>query len=228
MDCSVIIPAAGTGQRLGSKIPKQYIELNDVPIIIHTLKIFDRIPEVSSIVIAINPEWRDFLEQRIFRYQIGKISAIVDGGFKRQDSIWNALTNSNARHSDIVLIHDAVRPLTSTQLVRNIIEASEEYGAVVPAIKPKDTIKEINSKGGVKQTFDRNKLCSVQTPQGFWKDILIKSYEKAMDSEIEFTDDASLVELAGYQVQVIDGEETNIKITSPLDLKIAETILNTK
>ena len=226
MECSVIIAAAGLGARFGSKTPKQFIELMGVPLIIRSLRIFDRTPEVKSIIVVANSEWRDYLENNIFRYNISKVKAIPDGGAVRQDSIWNALSVESTKSSDIILIHDAVRPLTSIELVQKVIAAAEEYGAVIPALKPKDTIKITNGKSAVIQTLNRNNLCIVQTPQGFWREILVNGYEKAKINNYYATDDAQLVEAAGYRVQIIEGEETNIKITTPLDMKFAELILN--
>jgi 2-C-methyl-D-erythritol 4-phosphate cytidylyltransferase len=219
MKCVTIIPAAGIGTRFGGNVPKQFSEYDSIPILIHTLKLFERINEVSSVIVAITPSWEDYAKDMIAIHGIQKIYKIIEGGKERQDSVLNALNSFSPEEFDVVIIHDAVRPFASSELVRNIIHDANEYGAVIPALKPKETIKQIDGNGMVIKTMNRDILCAAQTPQGFKTDIILSSYRKAYNDKFYGTDDAVLVEHAGYPVKVIDGEETNIKITTQFDIQ---------
>lgn len=219
MKCVAIIPAAGIGTRFGGSMPKQFSEYESIPILIHTLKLFERINEVSSVIVAITPSWEEYTNEMVIVHGLKKVNKIIAGGLERQDSVSNALNTIEPNKYDIVLIHDAVRPFVSPELVKKIIITTKEYGAVVPALKPKETIKQIDENGMVIKTLDRNVLCAVQTPQGFKFDIINSAYKKAFENNYYGTDDAALVEYAGYLVKVIDGEETNIKITTQFDIQ---------
>ncbi|MCL5991497.1 MAG: 2-C-methyl-D-erythritol 4-phosphate cytidylyltransferase [Bacteroidetes bacterium] len=219
MKCAAIIPAAGIGTRFGGSMPKQFSEYESIPILIHTLKLFERINEVTSVIVAITPSWEDYTNEMISIHGLNKVNKIIAGGMERQDSVFNALITLGTNVYDIILIHDAVRPFVSPELVRKIILLSNEFGAVIPALKPKETIKQIDENGMVQKTLDRSVLCAVQTPQGFKKGIIFSAYKKAMEENFYATDDAALVEFAGFPVKVIDGEETNIKITTQFDIQ---------
>ena len=222
----VIIPAGGTGKRFESNIPKQFIDLGGVPILIRTLLIFENIPEIDLIIISMSKEWIGLTMELISQYKLKKIGNIVEGGFERQDSVYNALETKEAIHSEIILIHDAVRPFADSGLVRRIISAAYEFGAAVPALHPKETIKQIGVNNLVKMTIDRSKLICIQTPQGFRTDIIINSYQKANKEQYYSTDDAALVEAAGYPVKFIQGDEANIKITTKFDMLYAGVLLD--
>lgn len=228
MKCSVIIPAGGAGKRFGSNVPKQFVELSGVPIIIHTLNVFKEIEEIDSIIVAVHSEWYTYTKEMTEKFKVEKIAEIVIGGKTRQDSVSNALHSKHLSDTDIILVHDAVRPFASANLVKKIIDTTDEFGAAIPATAPRETIKERSANGIVIKTLERTKLCSVQTPQGFWQDIIQTAYTKANAAGYIATDDASLVEFLGYKVKVIDGEDNNFKITTPLDLNIAELLLNEK
>jgi 2-C-methyl-D-erythritol 4-phosphate cytidylyltransferase len=187
--------------------------------LIHTLKLFERIDEVSNVIVAITPSWEDYARDMISLHGLQKISRILQGGKERQDSVQNALHTFAPDEFDTVIIHDAVRPFASHELVRKIIVKAGEFGAVIPALNPKETIKQIDENGMVVKTLDRSILCAVQTPQGFQTNIILTAYKKAFDNNYYATDDAALVEYAGYPVKVIDGEETNIKITTRFDIQ---------
>jgi 2-C-methyl-D-erythritol 4-phosphate cytidylyltransferase len=228
MKTTAIIPAGGIGKRFGSDMPKQFTELNGLPIIIHTLKIFENTPSVTNIVIPVHNKWASMTKDLIIKNGIKKVKEIVIGGKERQDSVYNALHTKSVEGSDIVLVHDAVRPLTSVKLVEKIIAEAEEFGAVVPGIMPEDTIKMKTAAGGIVKTLDRKKLARIQTPQGFWQDLLITAYKKAYEANFIGTDSSALVEFIGYKVQLVGGEDRNLKITTPLDIKVAEMLLNEK
>lgn len=225
MSVTVIISAGGVGNRFGDNTPKQFLDLKGKPIIIRTIEIFENLESIDNIVIAVNAEWFSKLNELIKEYNIQKVKEVIIGGKTRQASVYNAIRTNTAKESDVILIHDAVRPLVSSELVSKMIEEVEEYGAVVPALKVKDTIKSITKGGNSVKTLERDSLFAAQTPQVFWYDIISNSFESVANSNSIVSDDSTLVELSGYKVRIIDGEETNIKITTQLDLKVAELIL---
>lgn len=225
MSVIVIIPSAGVGKRYGAEIPKQYTELAGIPVIIRTLLNFEKCDEIDAVVLSINNDWRDFLQDACKKWGITKVVEMVEGGAERQDSIFNAFKTNAFKAAEIVLVHDAVRPFSSVELLKNVIVAAHEFGAAIPAMALKETIKEIDEDNFVVKTHDRKALKSVQTPQGFKKEIFLKSYEKAARGNFIGTDDASVVEFAGNPVKIIDGEEKNIKLTTPTDKEFAEFIL---
>ncbi len=225
MKCVVIIPAGGVGKRFGSDLPKQFIEIDSVPVIIHTLRIFEEINDVEAVILSVHSEWFTYTKELIQKYNITKVAEIVIGGLERQDSVNHALRTKSVEEAEIVLVHDAVRPFVTRELVQKVIDTAEEVGAVIPAVRPNETIKEVTHKNMVVKTIDRSKLYLAQTPQGFWQDIIMNAYTQAANASFMGTDSASLVEFIGYKVTVIDGEDTNIKITNQLDLKIGEMII---
>lgn len=226
MKTSVIIPAGGIGLRFGTHVPKQFTELNSIPIIVHTIRLFDTIDDVEAIVIPVHNEWFTFTQELMKKYNCHKVKEVIIGGIERQDSVFNALHTKSIKDSDIVLVHDAVRPFASPTMIQNIIDSTEDYGAVIPGITPKETVKEKNNKGTVVKTIDRSKLSLIQTPQGFWVDIITSAYTKAASAGFKGTDEASLVEFIGFKITVVDGEDANIKITTPFDIKVAELMMN--
>lgn len=224
MKTSVIIPAAGVGTRFGGDVPKQYIEIDGEPILIKTIKLFDKIDDVEDIVIAVHTEKFTYTEELVKKYNCAKVKEIIIGGKQRQDSVFAALRSKIVQDSEITLIHDAVRPFASLNLIQRLINAAEEYGAAIPVIPINDTIKEVNHKGFVVKTLDRNKLVLVQTPQAYWTDIVTDAYKKGQQANFEGTDSASFVEFLGYKVYVVDGEYNNLKITRETDIQYAKII----
>lgn len=222
----VIIPAAGSGKRFGEQIPKQFLLLDNIPIIIHTLRVFESHPMISTIVLSVSNDWLEHTSQLIQVHGITKVKSIILGGSERQFSIENALSTDHARSSDVILVHDAVRPFTSHTLITTLINAALSTGAAIPAIPPKDTIKLVHSDQIIEQTLERSLLRSAQTPQAFQRDILVNAYAYARNNTLSVTDDASLVEAMGIPVTAILGEESNIKITTPLDFKLAEFLIH--
>jgi 2-C-methyl-D-erythritol 4-phosphate cytidylyltransferase len=224
MKCCAIIPAGGIGKRFGSDLPKQYVEIDSVPVIIHTLRIFEQIDDVEAVVLSVHNEWFTYTKELIKKFNVSKVAEIVIGGVERQDSVSHALRTKSVDSAEIVLVHDAVRPFATKGLIQRVIDAAEEAGAVIPFVTPNETVKEVTKKGMVVKTLDRSKMALIQTPQGFWQDIILNAYTQAANAGFNGTDSASLVEFIGYKVTVIDGEETNIKITNPFDLKIGNMI----
>lgn len=223
--CTVIIPAAGQGKRFGNSLPKQFHKLEGIPIIIRTLLVCDKIDFINHIIIAVDTSYKKLLKDYIKSFGIEKKITLVKGGKERQDSICNAINNPHVKNSNIILVHDAVRPFASKKLYKDIFDSTIKYGAVIPGIKPKDTIKLIDQKGFVNSTMMRHFLRCIQTPQGFKTDIFIEIYNQMLLRKMIVTDDSSLAERIGVRVKVIEGEEENIKITTATDMLLAETIL---
>jgi 2-C-methyl-D-erythritol 4-phosphate cytidylyltransferase len=226
---SVIIAAAGEGKRINSPIPKPYIEIKKYPIIIRTLKHFDKIKEVEKIIIVTHKDWVNYCSSLIKKYFYesktgNKKYYVVKGGKERQDSVNEGLKIIN---TDFVFVHDAARPFIDLSLILNLIKSSKKYDAVIPVVPSINTLKEIKS-GFVCKHLSRDSICEVQTPQLFRVDILKAAYKKAYFDKFYATDDSALVERLGIKVKVIEGIKNNIKITTPQDLLYAKLILKSK
>lgn len=222
-DISVIIPAAGTGKRLGGQ-SKIFIRLKDQPILLHIINKFTRIPGVGEIIIAVNEREMQRVERLVYRYPQVKL---VRGGKERSDSVRNALSHLDPT-SKIILIHDVARPLVRTKDVISLIKAVRQAGSAILAVPVIDTIKRVDEHGQIKETPKRSELWAAQTPQGFRRNILINAYNqiKSLRSKSFITDDASLVERLGLPVKIIRGRYTNLKITTPEDIITAKNLLN--
>ncbi|WP_408955479.1 2-C-methyl-D-erythritol 4-phosphate cytidylyltransferase [Natroniella sp. ANB-PHB2] len=223
MKASVVIPAAGQGKRMKAAKNKQFLLLDERPIIAHTVDKFNS-KQVEEIILVVREEEIDYCQKIIKKYQL-KIDKLVIGGKTRQESVYNGLQKV-ARKSETVLIHDGARPLLTMDLIQHIIkEVSRGYQAVVVGVPVKNTIKVINHEQLVINTPDRSKLVAIQTPQAFKKELICEAYTKAMQEGYIGTDSASLVERLNKPVKVIEGSYQNLKITTPEDLEFAEKIL---
>lgn len=222
---SVIIPAGGSGTRFGASLPKQFLTLCDVPILVRTLRVFEETACIEHIVIAASADFHEHIRALCKEYHITKCTEIVPGGTERQYSIRNALNTASIRGSDVVLVHDAVRPFITPTFITEIAQAALERGSAVPGLVPKDTIKEVHPDGSVSSTPERSRLRAIQTPQGFRREELISAYARADEKKFLGTDDASVLEFAGATVYIVEGLEQNIKITTPLDFSFAELLL---
>ncbi len=222
---AVILPAAGSGTRMGTRTPKPFIELEGATILEHTLRNFARLSRLSEIVVATSGEWMEKVEEILSLFRKDGLRAkVVEGGSERQFSIYNAL-KSVSKDIELVAVHDAVRPFISSELIEACCEKAQSFGASIIAVPAKDTIKRVDETGLIQGTPDRKFLWQAQTPQVFKKEILTEAYKAALESGFVGTDDASLVEQLGYEVGVVEGDRRNLKITYPIDLKIAELIL---
>jgi 2-C-methyl-D-erythritol 4-phosphate cytidylyltransferase/2-C-methyl-D-erythritol 2,4-cyclodiphosphate synthase len=217
-----IIVAAGGGKRMGGNLPKQFLPLAGRPLLDRSLSAFTGSPRIDGIVLALPPSLSNEVKESY--QQVAKVIAVVDGGAERQDSVRNALTVV-PEEAEIILVHDAVRPFVSQDLLDRCVELAEEHGAVVPVVPVRDTVKQWNRAEKTLSTRDRSELMLAQTPQGFRAGILRDAYGRAGEEGRKGTDDASLVEGAGYPVIPLPGEEANVKITIPEDLRIAEGLL---
>ena len=218
--CGAVIVAAGSASRMGG-IDKVMAPLGGEPMIARTVRAFQDCDAVSEIVIVTRPDL--ILPITELCKVCSKVTAVVAGGNSRQESVGNGL---NALSKDIKLaaIHDGARPLITWQLIDWVIRAANTYGAAAPAIPVKDTVKTVEG-GIVVNTPDRSKLRAVQTPQVFDIDLLKGALLKAQQDGAEVTDDCSAVERLGMKVKVVEGDEKNLKVTTPMDLKIAEMLL---
>lgn len=222
---SAIILAGGKGKRMGSAISKQFIDIKGKPIIYYTLKKFSENKKIDNIIVVLpEDEVKYFKENILKKYEL-RINKIVIGGKERQDSVYNALKSLKNSSTDIVLIHDGARPFISERIINEGIKFAEIYGAAAPGVMPKDTIKVKNEKNFSVDTPNRANLVSIQTPQVFKFDEILECHEKIIYNGEMVTDDTMVVEKYGYSVYLYDGEYTNIKVTTPEDLILAERLI---
>lgn len=222
---SVIIAAAGMSNRMGSKVNKQFIAIDNKPILAHTLDKFEKCRYVDEIIVVSKEEEVEYCRKEIVKkYGFKKVTNIVRGGKERQDSIYNGLLALN-ENTDIVLTHDGARPFIKQEHIEDGIKGVLEYGACVIGVPVKDTIKVVEDSNIVHHTPKRSLLWAAQTPQCFWSHLIKKGYEHAINEGIVGTDDSSLVEKMGHDIKMIMGSYDNIKITTPEDLIIAESLL---
>jgi 2-C-methyl-D-erythritol 4-phosphate cytidylyltransferase len=243
MKVLVIIPAAGLGTRMApmpvgavgnqkkATPSKQFTELGGTPILVHTLRKFSAIDAVSEIWIALREGeiagFRERLESEAKDVRKKKVELVV-GGEHRQQSVGNALNAVTAAADDIVLVHDAVRPFVTGEIIQEVIDAAEKYGAAIAALPAVDTVKQVErtAEGAlIKATIPRAGIVMAQTPQGFRYEVIKKAFDEASADGFLGTDEASLVERSGHAVAVVMGSPRNIKITAPADMELAEFYL---
>ncbi len=225
--CSAIIPAAGKGIRMGTEIQKQFLQLADKEVIIHTLEKFENCEVIDEIIVVTGEEMIPYMESLIQTYQLKKVVKIIKGGKERQDSVYQGLKNVNEK-SDIIVIHDGVRPFILESDMIKTIEGAKESGACILGVPSKDTMKVCSKNQEVVHTPSRDTLWAVQTPQTFRKDILLRGFNKAYRDDFVGTDESTLVERLGIRVKVATGSYDNIKITTKEDLFLAEALLKRK
>ena len=220
---SAIILAGGKGKRMGAKISKQYIELNGKPILYYTLKRFVDCEGIDKIILVLPKDEIEYCNKEILEKYSLKVDMIVEGGKERQDSVYNALQKIN--DSEIVLIHDGARAFVSERVIKDGIKYAKIYGAAAPGVMPKDTIKVVDENGFSDSTPDRSKLLAIQTPQTFKLEIIKECHEKVKENNLSVTDDTMVVEMYNNKVYLYNGEYTNIKVTTPEDLILAERLI---
>ncbi|HKL76151.1 MAG TPA: 2-C-methyl-D-erythritol 4-phosphate cytidylyltransferase [Halanaerobiales bacterium] len=223
MNIGAIIPAAGQGKRMEKDINKQYLQLGDRPLLAHTLEVFANNKDISQIIVVVRKNEMDYCQKNILDKYNFKDIKLVAGGETRQQSVYAGL-KAFLPATNYVIIHDGARPLISKNLLNKVIKKAPQYKALTTAVSVKDTIKIVNKENYVEKTPDRNSLKAVQTPQAFSYELIYKAHAN-FDSNLKVTDDASLVEKMGHKVKVIQGENSNIKITTPIDLVYAQNIL---
>jgi 2-C-methyl-D-erythritol 4-phosphate cytidylyltransferase len=225
MKVYAIVVAAGDGKRMGSKVKKPYIELAGRPLLFYALKNIIDSSLITGIVLVAGNGLVDYCQQNIVEaYGLDSVLSVVEGGAQRQDSVCCGLKVLPS-DAEMIMIHDGVRPFVSCRIIKETIAAAIEYGAAITGVRVKDTIKMVDESYRIMQTVDRNGLWAVQTPQVFKAKLLRDCYDKAMYRGFYGTDDASVIEWAGFEVKIIEGEYENIKITTPFDMIVAEAMI---
>lgn len=222
---SVVIVAAGSGKRMKSKVAKQFIEIKNKPVVAYSIEKFEGSDNISEIVIVTGENDIDYFKSEIIeKYGYKKVKAVVKGGSERQYSVYNGLKALDEK-TDIVLIHDGVRPFIKPEEIDKLIDETIIHKACVLGVKVKDTIKVCDEKGFVKDTPKRELLWSAQTPQVFNYSLIMEAHKRAEEEGFLGTDDSMLAERMGYKIKMVEGSYENIKITTPEDLIIAEGLV---
>jgi 2-C-methyl-D-erythritol 4-phosphate cytidylyltransferase len=228
MQVFVILPAAGLGTRMAGPQPKQFLALDGVPILVHSLRAFAAVERVTAIYVAVRKPEMERVEAQIAEYGFADRVRVVEGGDNRQESVSHALAALPAEPDDIVLVHDAVRPLIDVATIDRTIDAVAEYGAAIVGLPAVDTIKQVERTAHgalITSTIPREYIVLAQTPQGFRFGLLQRAFAEATADGFIGTDEASLAERAGNPVAVVHGSQVNLKITQAGDLELAEFYL---
>lgn len=222
MNYRVVIPAAGQGKRMKAGKNKQFIKLRDIPVIIHTLRVFERDTWCEEIILVVNQDEIGQFQELLSSYHINKLCSLVIGGEERQHSVYNGL--KAVKDEGIVLIHDGARPFVTRETIHRLVRVAYKEKAAVLGVPVKDTMKRVQD-GYIIDTVERSSLWAIQTPQAFLIPFIKHAHEQARKQSFLGTDDASLVEQLGEQVTIVESEYDNIKLTTPEDLWYAEAIL---
>jgi 2-C-methyl-D-erythritol 4-phosphate cytidylyltransferase len=219
---TVMMPAAGSGQRMGAGYNKLFMKLDGKPILIHTLDVFEGDPACDGVILAIKPDERVLIQSMLEQFAIRKVTAMVDGGGERQDSV--AACIRAHKKGGIVLVHDAARPFIRRTVINELVKTADRHGAAIAGVRAKDTMKYAEA-GVVEGTVDREKLWIIQTPQAFRYTLLQKASEQAEAEGFMGTDESMLVERLGEPVQVVESTYDNVKMTTQEDLVFGEILL---
>lgn len=222
MKYTVMMPAAGSGQRMGAGYNKLFLMLGGKPIFIHTLEVFEKDPACMGIIIAVKPSEREEIQSMLHDYKITKVQTIVDGGSERQQSVAECIKAHKT--NGIVLVHDAARPFIRHSVIEELVRTAAKYGAAIAGVKAKDTMKFAPS-GIVEETVNRDMLWIVQTPQAFTYDVLKKASMQAEADQFLGTDESMLVERLGQPVRIVESTYDNVKMTTQEDLIFGEVLL---
>jgi 2-C-methyl-D-erythritol 4-phosphate cytidylyltransferase len=228
MQVFAILPAAGLGTRMAGPQPKQFLALNGIPILVHSLRAFAAVKRVTAIYVAVRKAEMARVEAEAAEYGLADHVCVVEGGDYRQESVLHALAALPAQPDDIVLVHDAVRPLIDAATIDRTIDAVAEFGAAIVGLPAVDTIKQVERTAHgalITSTIPREFVVLAQTPQGFRYGLLQRAFAEATADGFIGTDEASLAERAGLPVAVVHGSQVNLKITQPGDLELAEFYL---
>jgi 2-C-methyl-D-erythritol 4-phosphate cytidylyltransferase len=223
MSVLAIIPAAGTGIRMGGGTPKQFLALEGLPIFVHTLRKFAASEAIDEILLGVRPEEMDRASQEMAKQSWAKPVRLVAGGAYRQETVAHCLDQAPAG-TDVVVVHDAVRPFVELAMIRQIVEAARRDGAAILGIPSVDTVKKVERQT-ITGTIPRERIVLAQTPQAFRYSILRQAFDRALAEGFYGTDEASLVEHDGHNVTVLMGSDRNIKITKPSDLPLARLFI---
>ena len=215
-----VIVAGGSGSRMGSEIPKQFLELLGKPVLMHTIEVFRRFDPHSEIIVVLPEHQIDFWKELCKNHSFNSEHQVVCGGETRFHSVSNGLAKIN--ESGIVFIHDGVRPLVSNETLKRCSEMAELRGNAIPVLAVNESLRKVEGESNI--SVDRSQYVSVQTPQTFRSEQILKAFQQEYDPL--FTDDASVAEKAGFEIHLVEGNRENIKITTPVDLIVAEAILS--
>jgi 2-C-methyl-D-erythritol 4-phosphate cytidylyltransferase len=219
MSVLAIIPAAGTGVRMGGGTPKQFLSLEGIPIFVHTLRKFAASDAIDEIFLALRPEDMERAQTDVEREHFPKLVRLVCGGVTRQETVARALAEA-APTTEVVVVHDAVRPFIELEMIQRVAEAARKDGAAILGIPSVDTVKQVE-RHTILGTIPRERIVLAQTPQAFRYEIIQEAFARAAADGFNGTDESSLVERLGYTVTVLMGSDRNIKITKPSDLPLA-------
>lgn len=221
-----LIPAAGKGNRMARSLKKPYLKLAKKPILAHTIQRFEQNTAVDAIFVIVDEgDFSECCKTVLDPYPFTKVQKLVAGGETRQRSVYNGVRALSA-DVDFVIVHDGVRPFVTDETIFACLTAADECGAAVAAVPVKDTIKVADENCFITETPDRERLWAVQTPQVFRKTLLQEAHQTAREQQLTVTDDAALVEQLGFPVQLVKGSYANLKITTPVDLQIAEVLVS--
>ncbi len=218
-----IVPAAGLGKRFDSSRKKTFVNVDEIPLLAHTLLRLHKEETISEIIPVLRDEDIEYGKELVSTYELQKVRNIARGGHERQDSIYNALKMID--DDPLVLIHDGVRPVIPEGTIEKLVKGLEGVEGVIPGRPAKDTLKEVDADGLVVTTLKRQKIRAVQTPQLFRYNLIRKAYDLAYEKGVYATDDAALVEDMGGKIRVIPGSPYNIKVTVPEDMDMVEFFL---
>lgn len=222
MNYTVVLPAAGSGKRMGGEGNKLFLPLRNKPILAHTLEVFQRDTWCQEIILAIKEEERSLIEQCLAEYNITKVARLVPGGVERQHSVYAAL--QAVEQSQVVLVHDAARPFIQPSVIHELVKVAHEKGGAIAAVRAKDTMKRVED-GKIAETIDRETLWAIQTPQAFQYTLLLEAAKQADEEGFLGTDEAMLAERAGLPVYIVESSYDNQKMTTPDDLLLGELLL---
>jgi 2-C-methyl-D-erythritol 4-phosphate cytidylyltransferase len=220
-----VVPAAGKGLRMGGAVPKQFLSLGGEPIVVHSLRALQAAACIHDIILAVPSADLDYCRNDlVVRYGFSKVTKVVPGGKERQDSVRLGLEHV-PEETEIVLVHDAVRPFVTVAMIEDVVAAARQHGGAIIALPMRDTVKEVGPDYLIQRTVDRQPLWLAQTPQAFRMNWLREAHRKAHAEGVPATDDAFLFEWMGHPVVVVEGSGENIKVTRPEDMVIGEAIL---
>lgn len=222
---SAVIAAGGSGTRMGGNVPKQFVRIGGIPIIVRTLLKFETCSDIDEIIVVVRDCDIETVKILLDEYKITKRTRIVKGGATRQASVLNGI---NAASGRFVFIHDAARPFVTPEQISEVVSETHRFGAATLGVPIKDTLKTVKKDGMISETVDRENKYSIQTPQGFEIEMIRAAHREAERKGVSVTDDCALAELSGASVKVVEGSSLNIKLTTPEDIILAEGILNSK
>ena len=217
-----VIPSGGTGKRAKSELPKQYLQFKGKELIAYTLDVFQKCELIDEIVVSAQKDFFNLLNDIKEKYSFTKLSNIVEGGEERQDSVFNALNSLNASDDDLIVVHDAARPLLPQDVLIQAVKTAKEFGCAVVAIRAKDTL--IKGNDIIFSFVDRSEFYYVQTPQIFTYNLLLEAFRKAGEDKFQGTDESMLVHRMGLKIKLVEGSSFNFKITNQDDIKLFQLI----